>query len=62
MLRATGRAETDETSLVWLRATSSAGSFARIKQVIEGRLRKHKPNTNAWFKAVLQDQFGSLPG
>ena len=61
MLRATGRAETDETSLVWLRATSSAGSFERIKQVLKDRLRKHKPNTNAWFKAVLQDQFGSSP-
>lgn len=61
MLRRTGKAETDETTLGWLKATSSAGSFTRIKQVLELKMRKGKPNSNAWFKTVLQDQFGSSP-
>ena len=61
MLRATNRAETDETTLAWLKATSSAGSFSRVKQVLELKLSKHRPANNAWFKTVLEDQFGASP-
>ena len=61
MLRATGKAETDQTTIAWLRATKSAEGFHQVKQVIELKLSKHKPNSNAWFKTVLQDQFGVSP-
>ena len=61
MFCATGKAETTSTAHAWLKTTRSAGSFERIKQVLELKLRKHKPKSNAWFKAVLTDQFGISP-
>ena len=61
MLRTTGRAETDETTLGWLRTTNSAESFQQVKQVLNRKLSKHKPVSNAWFKTVLKQQFGASP-
>ena len=61
MFCATGKAETTSTAHAWLKTTRSAGSFERIKQVLEIKLRKHKPKSNAWFKTVLTDQFGISP-
>ena len=52
MFCATGKAETDQTAHAWLKTTRSAGSFERIKQVLELKLRKHKPKV----KRLVQDR------
>ena len=50
MLRATNRAETDETTLNWLKATRSAGSFTRVKQILERCSKNTSQETTLGFR------------
>ena len=55
MRRTTGRTETEQTSLAWLRPTRSARDFSTVKQILEGKISKSNPDYNEWFKSALND-------
>ena len=52
MRRTTGRTETEQTSLAWLRPTRSARDFSTVKQILEGKISKSNPR----LQRMVQDQ------
>lgn len=61
MFEHTGKTETVETALGWLRLAQRADGWADIEQRLRGKLASHKPRSNAWFRTVLANEFGLSP-
>ena len=63
MFEATGKAESVETGLDWLRLAKRAKSWSQVRQVLNGKLSspRNKPQNNAWFRKVLENEFGLSP-
>ena len=58
MFEHTGKTETVETALGWLRPARRADGWADVEQQLRSKLTSHKPRSNAWFRTVLASEFG----
>ena len=61
MFDCTGRTETVETALRWLRLARRAEGWWDIEQQLREKVASHPPRNNAWFKTVLANEFGLSP-
>ncbi len=63
MFEATRKAEPVETAWDWLRLAKRAKSWSHVRQVLKGKLSnpRNKPQNNAWFRKVLENEFGLSP-
>ena len=61
MFDATGQAEKDRTALKWLSQARRAKTYEQIDKLLRTKLKKTKPENNAWFESVLKNQFGLSP-
>ena len=61
MFDTTGKTETVETALRWLRPARRAEGWWDIEQQLREKLASNRPRNNAWFKTVLQNEFGLSP-
>ena len=62
MFEATGNTEKVDTALRWLRLARRAEGWWQIDRTLREKLASNRPRNNAWFKTVLQNEFGLSPG
>jgi len=62
MFDATGKTEKVETALRWLRLARRAEGWWEIERVLREKMSRNHVRSNAWFGAVLQNEFGLSPG
>ena len=61
MFDATGKTEKVETALRWLRLARRVEGWWQIDRTLREKLASNPPRNNAWFKTVLQNEFGLSP-
>ena len=62
MFTATSKAEKPETALSWLRLATRARGWPDIERVLRDKLaRNNPPRNNAWFRKVLENEYGLSP-
>ena len=62
MFDAIGKTEKVDTALRWLRLARRAKGWWDIERVLREKMSSNPPRSNAWFKTVLENQFGLSPG
>ena len=62
MFDTTGKTEKVDTALRWLRPARRAEGWWDIEQQLRKKLASNRPRNNAWFKTVLENEFGLSPG
>ena len=61
MFRTTGKAEKPETALSWLRLAPRAKGWPDIERALRDKLARNRPRNNAWFRKVLENEYGLSP-
>ena len=61
MFDTTGKTEKVETALRWLRPARRAEGWWDIERQLREKLATNRPRNNAWFRTVLQNEFGLSP-
>ena len=62
MFSSTAKAEKPSTALNWLQQAPRAASFEDIRVFLGDKLAWTQPRTNAWFKTVIENQYGLSAG
>ena len=62
MFDTTGKTEKVETALRWLRPARRAEGWCDIEKQLREKVASNRPRNNAWFKTVLENEFGLSPG
>ena len=62
MFSSTAKAEKPSTALNWLKQAPRAAGFEDIRVFLQDKLARTRPRTNAWFKTVIENQYGLSAG
>lgn len=61
MFTATNKTEKLETALSWLRLARRAKGWTDIERALRDKLARNPPRNNAWFRKVLENEYGLSP-